>query len=72
MAFQFSPGYVKIKSEYTVFFPQSEENPKAKSSSLSTFLFLVCILQITFALSSILQTLKAACDALLKGKTDHL
>lgn len=37
MAFQVSPGYVKIKSKYAVLFPQSEESPKAKSSSLIYF-----------------------------------
>lgn len=73
MAFQISPGYVKIKSKYAVLFPQSQESLKAKSSSLIYFLFLVCILQITFALSIILQILTAACDVLLKRKkTAHL
>lgn len=37
MAFQVSPGYVKIKSKYAVLFLQSEETPKAKSSSLIYF-----------------------------------
>lgn len=37
MAFQVSPGYVKIKSKYAVLFSQSEESLKAKSAPLIYF-----------------------------------